>query len=125
MYYFSFLIILLVGISGLYMGVVGFRQYKNITITAEKVSAFQVIKIAARFGVAGSLLFLATMISASVLDEKYIWSLQKIGSTIFVSLIPGIIITLGAMYQIYTTVVFRDILIRKYKEKDKPEHHNG
>ena len=125
MYYFGFLITLLAGISGLYLGVVAFREYTNITRTAEKVSVLQIIKIAARFGAAGSLIFFATIISASVLDEKYIWSLQKIGGAILVSLIPGIVIILGGAYQIYTTVVFRDLLIRKYKEEDKSENHNG
>lgn len=125
MHYFGFLMILLAGISGLYLGVVAFREYTNITRTAEKVSVLQIIKIAARFSVAGSLIFFATIISASVLDEKYIWSLPKIGGAICVSLIPGIVIILGGVYQIYTTVVFRDLLIRKYKKKDKSKNHNG
>ena len=125
MHYFAFLLMLLAGISGLYMGVVGFREYTNITRTAEKVSVLQIIKIAVQFGIAGSLVFFATISSASVFDPEYVWSLQKLGSAIFVSLIPGVIVTLGGVYQIYTTVIFRDILIRKYREKHKSENHKG
>ncbi len=119
MYYFAFLVIFLAGISGLYLGVVGFKEYTNITRTAEKLSVLQIIKIAVHFGISGSLILFTIIIFAGVLDETYIWSLQKIGGAILVSLIPGIIITLGATYQIYTTVIFRDMLIRKYREKDK------
>ena len=125
MCYFSFLIIFLAGISGLYLGVVGFREYTNITRTAEKVSALQIIRIAIRSGASGSLIFFAIIIFAGVLDKEYIWSLQKFMGAILVSLIPGIIIILGGVYQIHTTVVFRDMLIRKHKEKDKSENHNG
>lgn len=125
MYYFSFLILFLAGISGLYLGVVGFREYTNITRTAEKISTLQVIKIATRLGMSSSLVFFAIMIFGGVLNEEYIWNLQKLGGSILVSLLLGVIVILGGAYQIYTTVVFRDILIKKYKEKDKPENHNG
>jgi len=125
MYYFAFLIIFLTGISGLYLGVVGFKEYTNITRTAEKVSALQIIKIAARSGVSSSLVFFAFMLFAGVLEKEYIWSLPKFGGAILASSILGLVVTLGETYQIYTTVVFRDMLIRKYKEKDKPENHHG
>jgi Na+/melibiose symporter-like transporter len=125
MHYFSFLIIFLAGISGLCLGVVGFRQYTNITRTDEKVSALQIIKIAARLGASSSLVFFAIMIFGGVLDEDYVWSLQKFGGAAVVSSILGVIVTLGGMYQIYTTVVFRDMLIKKYKKNDKPENRNG
>ena len=125
MYYFAFLLVLLAGISGLYVGVVGFREYTNITRTADKVSVLQIIKIAVQFGIASSLVFFATISSASFFDPEYVWSLQKVGGAVFVSLILGVIVTFGGVYQIYTTVIFRDILIRKYREKDKSENHNG
>ena len=125
MHYFAFLLVLLTGISGLYVGVVGFREYTSITRTAEKVSILQIIKNAAQFEIASSLVFLATISSASLFDPEYVWSLQKIGGAIFLSLILGVIVTLGEVYQTYTTVVFRDMLIRKYREKDKSENQNG
>lgn len=122
MFYFSLLAIALSGISGLYIGMLGFSEYRSITRTANKVSALQVIKIAAILGMASSLVFFAIMIFGGLIGDEYIWSLQKVGGSILVSLIPGIIVTLGAAYQIYTTVIFRDMLIRKYKAKDKPEN---
>jgi hypothetical protein len=125
MNYVTFLLIFLTGITGLYIGIIGFREYTNITRTAEKVSVLQIIKNAAQIGIAGSLVFFATLSSASVFDPEYVWSLQKLWGAIFVSLILGVIVILGGAYQIYTTVIFRDILIRKYREKDKSENHNG
>jgi hypothetical protein len=116
MNYLTFLLIVLAGIPGLAIGVIGFRAYTNLTRTTEKISVLQIIKIAVQFGIAGSLIFFATISSASLFDSEYIWSLQNLGGAIFVSLIPGIIVTLGGMYQIYTTAIFRDILIRKYRK---------
>ena len=75
-------------------------------------------------GIASSLIFFAIISSTGLFDPGYIWSVQKFGGAIFVSLIPGAIVTLGGLYQIYTTVIFRDMLIRKYREKDKSENHN-
>jgi hypothetical protein len=83
------------------------------------VSVLQIIKIAARSGLSSSLVFFAILIFAGVLDEEYIWSLQKFGGAILVSSILGVIVILGETYQIYTTVLFRDMLIRKYKGKGK------
>jgi|SRR5687768_10837512 len=117
--YFILFIIFLAGMGGLYLGVMGFRNYQNITITAEKVSIMQIIKIASSFGATGTLVFFAVILSASIFDEKYIWSPQRFGGAILVSLILGLFITLGGIYQVYTTVIFRDLLIKKYREKNK------
>jgi hypothetical protein len=117
MNYFSLLLMILSGIVGLYVGVVGFRECTNITRTAEKVSILQILKIAIQLGIASSLIFFATLSSASLFDPGYSWSLQKIGGVIFLSLILGVIVTLGGLYQIYTTVIFKDMLIRKYRKK--------
>lgn len=119
MNYLTFLLIVLAGVPGLYIGVIGFREYTNITRTVEKVSVLQIIKIAVKFGIATSLIFFATISSASLFDSEYIWSLQNFGGPILVALILGVIVTLGGVYQIYTTVIFRDLLIRKSQEKDK------
>ena len=122
MLYFNLLVISVTGIGGLYLGMLGFRQYRNITRTADKVSILQIIKIAAVLGLSSSLVFFAIMIFGGVIDKEYMWSLAKLGGSILVSLILGVIVTLGGMYQIYTTVILRDMLIRRYKAKDKQEN---
>ena len=119
--FFILFITCLAGIGGLSLGVIGFKNYRNITITSEKVSVIQIIKIASFFGVASTLVFFAVILSISVFDEKYVWSLQRFGGAILVSLIPGLLTTLGGIYQVYTTVRFRDLLIKKYEEKNKRE----
>ena len=113
MFYLSLLVICLLGIGGLYLGVYGFNQYRSITRTVDKVSVLQVIKIAGMLGMSSSLVFFTIMIFGGVIGKEYVWSLPKLGGSILVSLILGIIVTIGGAYQIYTTVVFRDILIRK------------
>jgi len=127
MHFFSLPIMFLTGISGLYLGVVGFRQYTSTTRTAGKVSTLQVIKIAVCLGSSSSLVLSTIIIFGGVLDENYIWSLQKLGGVAFVALFLGVIVTAGTAYQIYTTVAYRDMLIRKYKTDDKSDksesHH--
>ena len=115
--YFILLIILLAGMGGLYFGTVGFTDYRNITIGANKVTYRRILKISAYLGIASTLLFFAIITSMSILDQKYVWDIPKIVVAIFVSSIPGLIVTIGALYQVYTTVKFRDLLIKKYKEK--------
>lgn len=122
MLYFSLLVICVSGIGGLYLGMLGFREYRSITRTADKVSVLQIIKIAAVFGLSTSLVFFALMILGGVMGKEYMWSLPKLSGSIVVSLILGVIVTLGGTYQIYTTVIFRDLLIKKYKTKEKPEN---
>jgi hypothetical protein len=123
MNYISFLIIFLAGISGIYLGIIGFREHSNIIRTAQKVSVIQIIKIATQDGVSTSLIFFAIIAFAGILDKGYIWSLQKFWGAVFVALMPGVIVTLGGVYKIYTDVVFRDILIKKYKDKDESKNH--
>jgi hypothetical protein len=108
MYYFNFLVIILAGISGLYLGIFSFGEYTNITRTADKVSISQIIKMAARFGVSSSLVFFAIMLFGGVLEKDYIWNFQNIAGTLFISSILGVVVIIGATYQIYTTALFRD-----------------
>src|SRR5690349_149712 len=124
MAYFVFLLMLLAGSTGLYLGMLGFREYKSITRTAAQVSGLQIVKMAAAIGISSSLIFFAIIAVGSLINNEYVWSLPKLGSSILVALLPGVVVTLGSAYQIYTTVIFRDMLIRKYKVKVKSEQHN-
>jgi hypothetical protein len=117
--YFTLLITLLAGMGGLYFGAVGLRDYSRITISANSVSLRQIIKISAYLGIASTLIFFVIITSMSIFDEKYVWSLQKFGGAVLIALIPGFVVTLGGLYQVYTTVKFRDLLIKKQKEKAK------
>lgn len=121
MHYLSILLMVFGGALGLYIGIAGYREYVHITRTAERVSVLQIIRVAVRFGIAGGLIFLTTTSFVSARSPEYVWSLQSLARAIFVSFIPGIIITLGTAYQVYTTVIFRDMLLRKYKKRDETE----
>jgi hypothetical protein len=121
MNYFIFLLTVVIGILGVSFGIAGFTRYTNITRTANKVSLLQIIIPAVQSGIASSLTFLAIISSLSLFDSEYIWDLQKIGGAIFISLTLGAFVTVGGIYQIYTTVHLRDTLIRKDRRKDIPE----
>jgi hypothetical protein len=60
----------------------------------------------------------------ALIDNEYVWTLPKLGGSILVAGILGVIVALGSAYQIYTTAVFRDTLIRKFQGKDKSEDRN-
>lgn len=121
MHYLSILLMVLGGALGFYIGIAGYRKYIHITRTAERVAILQILGVAVRFGIAGSLIFFTTISFVSARSPEYIWSFQSLVRAFLVSFIPGIIITLGTVYQVYTTVIFRDMLIRKYKERDESE----
>ena len=115
--YFKLSITLLAGIAGLYFGTVGLRDYRNITHSAASVTFRRIMKTTAYLGIAGTLVFFALIAFLSILDENYVWNAQKFSGAILISSILGLVITLGGLYQVYTTAKFRDLLIKKYSEK--------
>ncbi len=125
MSYIKFVFVSLASLLGVYVGISGFKEYISINKTAKKISFSRIVKIAVFFGLAAALILLAIILFAGVLQGNFVWSFSKIGSAVFLSLILGSIVTLGTMYQIYTTVIFRDMLINKYKEKDNSENHTS
>jgi len=125
MNYFSFVFVSLATILGIYAGVIGFKEYASITKSTEKLSFSRTVKTATLFGLGAALILFSIILFAGVLEENYVWSFSKIESAVFLSVILGSIVTLGTVYQIYTTVIFKDRLISKYKEKDNPENHNS
>lgn len=124
MNYFIFLPTVVIGVLGVSFGIAGFTRYTNITKAANKVSLLQITIPAVQFGTASSLTFLAIISALGLFDLEYIWNLQKLRGAIFISLALGAFVTLGGIYQIYTTVLLRDMLIRKYRGKDVSESCN-
>ena len=109
----------LAGISALLVGAKGLRDYSHITHCAEKVTLKEIIKISAFLGMGSMLGFFALVLSMSIVDETYIWDFQKLINAISVSLLVGLIVTFGGLYQVYTTVKFRDLLIKRFGPKSK------
>jgi nucleoside recognition membrane protein YjiH len=117
--YLILLTAFLAGISAFLVGAKGLKDYTHITYSAEKVTIKEIIKISAFLGMASMLGFFALILSVSIVDETYAWNFQKLVSAISVSLFLGLIVTLGGLYQVYTTVKFRDLLIKRYNPKSK------
>ena len=72
-------------------------------------------------GVSGCFCFFALItVSGIIVERKSDFSLQGIFGLLGVSIVLGIIGFLGSLYQIYTTVKYRDFLLDKkiIKKKD-------
>ena len=122
--YINLLITLLAGIVGFYFGMVGLRDYRNITTNAEGVNLRHIMKISTYLGISSTLLFFAMIAFMSILDLNYVWNLQRFIGALLISSGAGLVVTLGSLYQVYTTVKFRDLLIKKYSEKAKKNTNN-
>jgi len=116
----NLLIITLISLSGLsaiYSGYLGFKNYGKITITNEKVSFARILKISTQYGLAGALLIFAVAMIIGIFDVSYQWSAKSFGSSFVISIGGGIIIFLGSLYQVYTTIKYRDLLIGSLRKK--------
>ncbi|HJR78514.1 MAG TPA: hypothetical protein VJ821_00490 [Anaerolineales bacterium] len=112
------IIVFLLCLGGIYLGGVAYREYRHITISNDTVSMKKLIGISALFGVSSTLLFLGIILMMGVVDENYIWSIQKFLGAILVSIIPGAVVTLGSMYQIYSTIKYRDTLMSSLRKRN-------
>jgi hypothetical protein len=109
---------LFTGFSGIYLG---FRVFKNFRyITKEDVKPRFLVSNSIIAGTSGFLIFFSIILTMGFLDETYIWNTNKFLGAIFISLIPGVIITIGSFIQAlmitgYKKAVF-DALKRKRKD---------
>ena len=87
----------------------------------EQVSFLSVFKLATLMGISGCFSFFALLaILGTIVERKSDWTSQDIFGLLGISLAFGVIGFLGSLYQIYTTVKYRDLLIQKkiIKKKD-------
>lgn len=115
----SIIVVLILCLGGLYIGAKAFKAYRYITVSNEAVSLKELMKISAFGGASSTLLFLGIVVVMGIIDKNYIWSIQKVLGAIVVSLIPGVITTLGSMYQLYSTIKYRDALMDSFKKESK------
>jgi len=114
---FSIVITLLTGFVGVFLG---FRAFKNFTyITKEEVKLRFLIMTSIIAGASGFLAFFSIIMIMGILDSSYIWSTNKFLGAIFISLIIGVIITLGSFVQGVLITGFRKKLLNVLKRNDE------
>jgi hypothetical protein len=111
--------VLIIGLGGLYVGVVAYKAYSYITVSNDAISLKELVKISAFAGVSSTLLFLGIILVMGIIDGNYVWSIQKVFGAIVVSLIPGVITTLGSIYKVYSTIKYRDMLMNFLTKRSK------
>jgi hypothetical protein len=111
---------LVLALLGVYIGLFTFRKYTNLVHSVEPVSIPYIVKLAAWMGVSGCFSFFALIaILGAIAEKESSWSLQSILGLLGVSIAFGVIGFFGSLYQIYTTVKYRDFLINKKVIKKK------
>jgi hypothetical protein len=115
---FVIILSVMLGSMGFYLGYSWYRQHENIIRTADPVPMSQVLKISLMLGAAfGLFSFALVTIYGTFAENKTSWSFQEFLSLGIVSVAIAVIVLLGSIYQIITTVKYRDYLVDKYKAK--------
>ena len=117
MRFFSLAIALLAGFFGINLGFRAYKKFRYLT-TEGKVSIRYLVMNSIIAGGAGVLIFFSIIMAMGFVDETYIWNVDKIWGAIFVSLIPGGIITIGSFMQAIIITRYRRILIDTLKQEE-------
>jgi hypothetical protein len=116
--------LLLIGASfAVFLGIyLGFCSIKNIRyITKEDVKLRFLILNSAVAGISGFLIFFSIILVMGLLDKAYVWNPRKFLGAIFISLIPGTVITLGSFMQALMIAGTRKALVDALKRKNKDQ----
>lgn len=109
--------IFLTGLGSIYSGYLGYKNYRQIIMTREKVSILKILRISIQYGLASTLIFFALVVAIGIIDDGYRWSTKSLVSSLVVSSLAGSITFLGSIYQVHTTLKYRDLVIRYLKRK--------
>lgn len=120
MTYIVIMFSLVLGVIGVYVGIRAFRAYTSLVQSVEPISLPYIVKLAARMGISGGFSFFALVtISGVLVDNNSDLTLQSILALAAFSIALGLFGFLGSLYQIYTTVKYRDFLLDKKIIKKK------
>jgi hypothetical protein len=123
MAYLVMILSLVLGFTGIYIGVLSFKSYTNIVRSQDLVSKGSIIKISLQTGISASLTFFALIpMFGTIAEKKNNWSFQELFLLLCGSILLGIICLLGTMYQIYTSVKYRDLLKDNNLLREKCNH---
>jgi hypothetical protein len=104
----------ILGVVGIYLGLYAFRGFTNIVHSVKPVSISYIVKLSSLWGISSCFSFFALIsVFGTLTEENPNLSLQSLFALVGVSVVLGLFVFLGSLYQTYTTVKFRDLLLRK------------
>lgn len=117
MRFFSLILAVITGSSGLYLGM---RAYMNfVNMTRGEMPPGGLVKNSIIAGGCGFLIFFAIIMTMGFLDETYVWTTDKFYGAIGFSLIPGVLVTIGSFIQSVMITGYKNILHDYLRQKDK------
>jgi hypothetical protein len=120
MVYIVIMLSFILGLIGIYFGIWTFKKYTKIIHSVEPVSIHFIFQLSVWMGISGCFSFFALIaILGTIFEKKTDWSFHSILGLIGISIIFGIIGFFGSLYQIYTTVKYRNLLLDKKIIKKK------
>jgi hypothetical protein len=103
-----------VGAAGVYVFRLALPTYREVIHRIEAVPLRLVASGALLFGIAGSLLYFAAFFfGISALEGKTAWSSAEMVGIASSSILPGFVVLLASVYQMYSTRKFRQWMMRK------------
>lgn len=111
---FSVLLFILLGVIGLGCGLYSIREYSGIIKSIKPISISHVLKLSTLIGLSSCLSFFALItLLGTIVEKKITWSSNEVLGLLVVSVIVGVVVFGGSVYQIYTTIKYRDLLVKK------------
>ncbi len=108
------IIALIVGAAGVYVFRLALLSYREIVHRVEKVPFSMVATGALLFGISGLLLyFSAFFFGIAALESKTVWSSAEILEIANASILPGFVVVLASLYQMYSTRKFRQWMMKR------------
>jgi hypothetical protein len=105
---------LIVGAAGVYVFRLALPSYREIVHRIEKVPFNMIATGALLFGISGSLLYFAAFFfGIAALESKTVWTSTEILEVAGSSILPGFVVLLASLYQMYSTRKFRQWMMKR------------
>lgn len=105
---------LVVGAAGIYLYTKTIPIYREVVHRVDKITFGMVAAAAVQFGIAGSLLFFAGyFFGVSAMESYTAWTSDEIIGIAASSILPGFVVFLASLYQMYSTRKFRQWMMRR------------
>jgi hypothetical protein len=113
--FFAWLLLALIACAtGVFVGKLALRNYREVVHQVEKVTFAMVAEDGLQFAIAGSLLFYAAyFIGVSLLERYTGWTATEVLDAASLALFAGVIALLTSLYQMFYTRKFRQWMMRK------------
>lgn len=105
---------LVVGAAGVYVFRLAMPGYREVVHRIEKVPFNMIATTALLFGISGSLLYFAAFFfGIAALENKTVWSNAEMLEIAGASILPGFVVLLASLYQMYSTRKFRQWMMKR------------